>query len=109
MSNQVANKSQVVLGATSMEITREPVADYAPELIPKAQIVGVFPIKINNKPSVPEDVFWTYRFDSMVCVNITMSDGSNFMFDLHEITGQATWTPDLSGQQQCVDDINAWL
>lgn len=107
--NQAANKSRVILGTTAMEVTREPVANFATEYFNKALISRAIPIKINSKPAAPNDVFWNYRFDSMVCVNVIMNDGSNFMFDLHEITGQATWLPTLAGQKACVDAINAWL
>lgn len=107
--NQIANQSQVVLGTSAMEVTRLPTAINATEYFNKILISKVVPVKINSRPSPPNDVFWVYRFDSMVCVNVVMNDGSSFMFDLHEITGQPTWTADLSGQKACVNDINAWL
>lgn len=40
----------VVLGTTSMEVTPSPTASNAKELLPKDQIVGVYPVKRNVKP-----------------------------------------------------------
>lgn len=109
MSNSAANKSQVVLGTTSLEITREPVGSNTTELLNKNQIVGVYPVAIQNKPAAPDDVAWKYRFDKMVIVNVFMSDGTKATLELQEITNQPTWTANLTGQQQCVSDISAWL
>lgn len=109
MANSVANQSQVVLGTAALEITREPIADHSTELIAKTQIVGVYPVTIQEKPSAPEDIYWEYRFDIMVIVNVFMSDGTKFSFDVQEITNQVGWTADLSGQQNCIDDFNTWL
>jgi len=105
----VASECQIVLGTSAMEVTIEPVASNTPELLPKAQITGVYPIKINSKPAAPDDVNWKYRFDDMILVCVAMSDGQQFTFELQEVTNQAGWTADLAGQQQCIDDINAWL
>lgn len=44
-------KTQIVLGATAMEITREPIADNVTELIPKGQIASVIPLSFIKKPS----------------------------------------------------------
>jgi len=105
-----ANQCQIVLGTTSIEITREPVNVSSPELLPKIAISGVYPVKINTKPASPNDQYWSYRFNSMIMVDIVMNDGeSHFNFDLQEVTNQPTWTPNLAGQQKCIDDINAWL
>jgi predicted homoserine dehydrogenase-like protein len=108
-----ANLSQIVLGATSLEITREPIANNPTELIPYTHIVGVVPVLINSKSQyTAEDQAqgnWKYRFDDMVKVDIKIADGTNFMFELQEITNQAGWTANLAGQQQCVADINALI
>lgn len=109
-----ANQYQVNLAASAMEVTREPVADNSPELFPKAQISGVYPVKINSKPAAPDDVAWKYPYDNMVIVRIAMADGKNseshdLELDLNTVTNQVGWTPDLAGQQQCVADILAWL
>lgn len=110
-----ANQSQIDLtDPAAIQVTREPVASNVPELLPKAQITGVFPIKINSKPAAPDDANWTYRFDDIICVAIHMSDGGNpdghiFTFEIQEITNQPGWTADLAGQQQCVADILASL
>lgn len=44
-------KTQIVLGTTSMELTREPVANNVTELIPKDQIASVIPVSFIKKPS----------------------------------------------------------
>lgn len=109
MSNSKANTCQIVLGTTSMEYTREPIANNSTELIPKVQIVVVTPIKIATKPAGAKPNEWGYRFETMVQVDVLLSDGNHFVFELQEVTNQSGWTGDLSGQQQCVNDINAWL
>lgn len=102
-----ANLCQIVLGSSSMEVTRELVAGNATELIPKINITGVFPIKINSRAVGNTD--WPYRFDDIIMVDVRMTDGNHFNFDIQEVTNQAGWTSDLSGQQQCISDINTWL
>lgn len=109
MANSIANQSQVVLGTAALEITRLPIIDHATELLNKTQIVGVYPVKIQDKPAAPEDIYWEYRFDKMVIVNVFMADGTKFSMELQEVSNQPTWSGDLAGQQQCIDDINAWL
>lgn len=110
-----ANECQIVLGASSIEVTREPVASNTPELLPKSAISGVYPIKINSAPSTssPDYPNWQYRFPDMVMVCVSMNNADqtsrDFIFELQEISNQPTWTGDLAGQQQCVDDINTWL
>ena len=54
MSKQV----QVVLGATSLELTPEPIANNSTELITKHEIVGVFPVTFNKKPN-NADVYYS--------------------------------------------------
>ena len=100
---------QIVLGAAAMEVTPEPIASNATELIVKEHITGVYPVKINSKPASPDDETWKYYHNDMIYVDIAISDGTNFRFDIQDVTNQAGWTPDLSGQQQCVADIMAWL
>jgi hypothetical protein len=106
-----ANKSQIVFGATCLEITREPVANNATELIPYDHITTVSPVKINTRAQSPaaERYGWKYRFPQMVVVNIELTDARNFSFDVQEITNQAGWTANLAGQQQCISDIAAQL
>lgn len=105
-----ANRCQITLGTSSMEITREPVASNTPELIPKIAISLVTPIKINSKPGGIDAANWTYRFNSLIAVAVCRNDGENdFVFDVQEVTNQAGWTANLAGQQACVDDINTWL
>lgn len=106
-----ANQSQIVLGANGLEITREPVANNVTEFIPYSHITGVVPLKINTKAQSPaaEQYGWKYRFPQMVIVDIKIADGTNFAFDLQEITNQATWTANQAGQAQCVADITALI
>jgi len=103
-----ANTSEIVLGASSLEITRNPTASNTTELIPKVSITGVFPTKIQTRGVGDTD--WPYRFDVITQITITTTDGNSLNFELQEITNQPTWsTGDLAGQQQAIDDINAWL
>ena len=105
-----ANRCQIVLGSSSLEITREPVASNTTELLPKIAIAGVFPQKINQKQASPGDQYWTYRFDKKITIVIEMTDGNSFVFETQEVSNQATWsTGNLAGQQAAVADINTWL
>jgi hypothetical protein len=100
---------EVVLGTAALEITPEPTASNSTELLPKAQISGVYPIKINSKPAAPDDVNWKYKYDDMIMIDVVMSDGTSFKFDVQDVSNQPTWTNDLAGQNQAITDINAWL
>jgi hypothetical protein len=103
-----ANTSEIVLGLSSMEITRNPVAENSAELIPKVNISGVFPVKIQER-GVNNELEWVYRFDKIIYISVLTTDDNHFSFDIQEITNQPGWTPDLAGQQQAIADINAWL
>lgn len=109
MSNSKANTCQIVLGTSAMEITREPIANNATEYINKTQIKVVTPLKIVTKPGSATPGEWIYRFNSIVEVHVILLDDSRFVFALQEVTNQPTWTANLSGQQNCVNDINNWL
>lgn len=108
-----ANQCQVVLGDDAIEITREPIASNAKELLPKIHIAKVSPIKINSKSQMAaaeRDACWKYRFDVMTQISIDMTDGSSLILELQEITNQPTWSGGtLLGQQTAIDDINTWL
>lgn len=107
----MSKKVQVVLGATAMEITPEPIASNAKELLPKDQIMGVYPIKRNVKPSAPENAaWWIYPYASMTVIEVVLDDGRRFNIELQDITNQATWNlGTLAAQQAAINDINAWL
>lgn len=111
MSNQIANQSQLTLGTSCIELTREPVASHSTELIQKIQITGVYPATFQEKPAGTEAAqAWKYRFNTMTIVNVFMSDGSKLSIELQELTNQATWSGGtLADQQQAIDDINTWL
>lgn len=47
----MSHKVQIVLGASAMEITPEPVASNSTELLNKAMIIAVTPVKFNKKPN----------------------------------------------------------
>lgn len=103
---------QIVLGATAMEITPEPVATEVSELLPINAISGVYPVKYNLRPSPlsPEYDSWKYEYDSMTVIGIVMKDGREFKVELQNVTNQATWSTGLnSGLQAAVAAIKAWL
>ena len=105
----VANTCEIVLGTTSLEVTRNPTVGSSTELIPKSAISLVAPIKINGSAQMEDPTAWTYRFAEMIMIEIVLNNGKVFNFDVQEVTNQAGWTADLAGQQQAVADINAWL
>lgn len=105
-----ANQCQVTLGDACMEITREPVADNASELLPKFHVSGVSPTPFREKPAPPNDQYWVYRWDTVTVIRIYVSDGRHIDLELQEITNQPTWSSGTEfGIQTAVSDINAWL
>jgi hypothetical protein len=48
----------IILGATAMEVTPDPTGSNSTELIPMGEIVGVYPVKFNKKPS-NADLFYS--------------------------------------------------
>ncbi len=102
-----ANLYQVVLGATCLEITPEPVADNATSLIPWSNVSGISPVSIQEKPS--GDDTWTYRFNSVVVIMVVMTDGNHMQIELQEVTNQPGWTGDLAGQKAAVGDLSGAL
>ena len=107
-----ANTCQVVLGATSMTIQRNPTASNAPEVFPYAHITGVAPVTIQSKANVQliDQANWKYRFDVMTVIEIGIADGRSIKLELQEVTNQAAWsTANQAGLNQAVADIQAVL
>jgi hypothetical protein len=100
------NPIAITLGTSSIEIT--PTGE-ATQLIPKALITGVYPVRIQTKPSGDEALSWKYPHDKIIVVDVRMADDSHFSFDLQNVTNQVTWTADQTGQDACIDDFNTWL
>lgn len=105
-----ANLKTIVLGSAAMEITPEPAASNASELIPMSKISGVYPVRFQGIPSPPESGYWNYRFDTITVIRISIVDGKHLDIELQEVTNQPTWSGGtLADQQQAVEDIRDWL
>lgn len=106
----MSKKCQIVLGSTSMEITPEPIASNATELLAKTNIESVHYTGPNNKPAPPDDAWWIYPYPSQTVIDVRMRGGHHFSIELQDVTNQPTWsTGDLAGIQAAIADINAWL
>lgn len=96
-----------MLGANGIEVTREPVASNAAEIIPYKFITNITPIFRQKS----ENYFsWMYRFDVMTVIAIQIKFGKKglkFEFELQEVTNQSGWsTGTLAGLNQAIQDIN---
>lgn len=110
--NAPANKCQITLGANTMLIEREPIANNVPEVIKYGQITGVYPVSYQAKTNVPavDQVNWRYRFDSMTIIVICLADGNSIPIELQEVTNQATWNLGTqAAQTNAINAINAVL
>jgi hypothetical protein len=93
----------IVLGTTCMEITPEPVANNATELITKRHVTGVFPARyqVDNKGNT---VTW---------IRMYFRHGKKHRYidiNCQQVANQATWSDGtLAGLQQALSDINDWL
>lgn len=106
----MSHKVNIVLGATAMEITPLPTISNTPELIVKANIIGVYPVKRQVKPAPPEDAFWIYPYATITSIQVQMQDGSRMAIELQDVANQATWnTGTLAALNQAIADINSWL
>ena len=81
---------RLILGATGIEITQQPVATIPTEILTKHEIVGVFPV-YNVKPTVQDENEWTYPYPAMTIINVTLADQSRVELELQECTNQTTW------------------
>jgi len=99
-----------ILGTTCLEITPDPIAENASELIPRDHICGVFPLKFQQKPSGDEGLNWDYPFPSVTVVRFAIVDGRNYDLELQNVSNQYTWNNGTqTGLHNAMDDINAWL
>jgi len=102
------NQTEVILGDIAVELTREPVVDNVKELMHGKLISFVGGVH-NVKPIGAQEGEWIYPYDEMAWLQIHLNDGRRFAIDLHEVSNQAGWTPDLAGLQTAIEDINTWL
>lgn len=102
-------KYKLVLGATGIEITPEPLVSNPTEIITKHEIVSVNPV-YNAKPTVNDENEWIYPFSKMTIVNVELSNQRRLELELQLCTNQATWNlGTLAALDQAITDINAWL
>lgn len=99
----------ITLGASSFEMTPDPVADNFPNLIPKTQIVNVHGV-FTQKPVTATDNEWTYPYNTMTVLQVERSDGAKESIELQDVSNQATWSGGTKNDlNQAIADINAWL
>lgn len=102
-------KYKLVLGATGIEITPEPIASFPTEIITKHEIVSVNPV-YNAKPVVNDENEWIYPFDKMTIINVELSNQRRLELELQLCTNQPTWSGGtLADLNTAVAAINAWL
>lgn len=101
----------IVLGASAMEITPDPVLNNVTELINKNQIQTVMPVAVQYKPTNPDDAAaWIYPYDTITIIEVVTQDKIPFKIELQDVSNQPTWNDGtLLGLQTAVADINAWL
>ena len=103
--------STVTLGTSCLEVTRDPTFNNLMELHNKAKIthvVGVF----NQQSPTAEQQEWDYPYPTMTIINIYVQNEQHVpvRLELQDISNQPTWSTGLlTGIQQAIADINAWL
>lgn len=103
--------STVFLNTNTIDITRDPIFNNVTESHARTNIVSVVPV-FNQRPTGVEDQEWDYPYNTMTIINITMIGRNQpvLRLELQDISNQATWSTGLlTGIQQAVADINAWL
>lgn len=97
-----------ILGTDVMEITPDPVASNASELIPKKHVVAVFPAKFQQRQ--PGDTQWTYPFDTITVLVFCLVDGRKINLELQTVSNQPGWNDgSLSALNNAHDDVRVWL
>ena len=101
--------STITLGVQALEITRDPIIDNQMELFNKDQINNVSGT-FNQKPITATLEEWGYAYNTMTNLQIKLTDGTYFSIELQKVSNQPTWSTGLlTGLQQAIADINAWL
>ena len=106
----MSHKVNIVLGATSMEITPLPTVSNSTEYLNKKEIVSIIPVKRQVKPLPPEDEYWKYPYPTMTSIEVNLSNGDHLNIELQDVANQPTWnTGSLAALNAAVAAINAWL
>lgn len=109
------NKLHITLnaGTGNLEMTQDPAGVNNIEIIPKAHIIGIFPMRPIPKPAPPDDKYWIHNFDVMTFVNVCFRrDGieNRICMELQDVLNQPTWsTGTQAGINQCVADFAAFV
>lgn len=103
----------VTLGATTLQVVRDPAATNVMEVYSKTNIVAVVPV-FNQRPMSPpvSDQEWDYPYPTMTIINIYVlgMQHAPIRLELQDVSNQATWnTGLLTGIQQALTDIAAWM
>lgn len=99
-------------GTGNLEMTQDTTGTNNKELIPKAHILGVFPVKLNKKPNPPDDQYWIYPYDNMtvVCLRFRGDERPEMRIELQDASNQSGWsTGTQAGINQCVADFGTFL
>ena len=100
-------------GTGNLEVTNDPTGVNNKELIPKANIEGIFPMGIINKPGTPDDAYWIYPYPQITMVTVLIRGGSHqrkLMIELQSVVNQAGWSTGTQvGINQCVVDFSAFI
>lgn len=100
--------SVTILGIDFLEITPDPVASNATEVIPKANVVGVIPQPYVERQ--PGDDTWNYPFNSVTVLVFHLSDRRKLAIELQTVSNQPGWNDGtLSGLVNAHDDVHLWL
>ena|ERR1700743_1201226 len=110
----VGNKLWLNLNAVTgnLELTQDPGGVINKELIPKADIAGIFPVKRNVKPAPPEDQYWIYPYPAMTIIEILFRGERRpaLRIELQSIVNQPTWSTGLqTGMNQAIADLGAFV
>lgn len=100
--------SVTILGTDFMEITPDPVASNATEIIAKAHIARIIPSKYIERQ--PGDDEWDYPFNSITVITFHIVDGRKIELELQTVSNQSGWNDgSQSSMSNAQNDINIWL
>jgi hypothetical protein len=82
---------QIVLGASSLSITADPVLNNIATVIPY-DVISLVHGAFSQKPVTAQDGEWIYKYDTITELIIEKNDGgAPLRVELQEVSNQATW------------------
>ena len=82
--------STLIISSTNIKVTRDLIVNNLPEIIAMIDILNVSGT-FNQKPLTCTPEEWTYPYQTMTMLQLTLRGNRNVHFELQEISNQPTW------------------